>query len=116
LIRIFIPAIFSSRRRRAGAYGIPRGLCGAVAFVQRFGSGLNLHPHVHVLVLDGVLAGLEAQTPRFYSLRAPDDADVTAAAGWNQRSLESKGHIVGEIVRIDDLTAYIIVALRIPHT
>src|SRR5438093_12962869 len=42
LIRIFIHAIFSSLRRRARACGIPRGQCGAVAFVQRFGSGLNL--------------------------------------------------------------------------
>ena len=44
LIRIFIRAIFSSLRRRARACGILRGQCGAVAFVQRFGSGLNLTP------------------------------------------------------------------------
>src|ERR1043166_4137055 len=50
LVRMFIRAIFSSLRRRARACGILRGQCGAVAFVQRFGSGLNLHPHVHVLV------------------------------------------------------------------
>ena len=48
LIRIFIRAIFSFLRRRARGCGVPRGQCGAVAFVQRFGSGLNLHPHVHV--------------------------------------------------------------------
>ena len=35
LIRIFIRAIFSSLRCRARACGIPRGQCGAVAFVQR---------------------------------------------------------------------------------
>src|SRR5438034_5585884 len=80
LIRIFIRAIFSSLRRRASASGIPRGQCGAVAFVQRFGSGLNLHPHVHVLVLDGVFAGLEGETPQFYPLRAPDDPEVAAVA------------------------------------
>src|SRR5438034_11747519 len=80
LIRIFIRAIFSSLRRRARACGILRGQCGAVAFVQRFGSGLNLHPHVHVLVLDGVFAGLEGETPRFYALRAPDDLVVAALA------------------------------------
>lgn len=62
LIRIFIRAIFSSLRRRARDCGIPRGQCGAVAFVQRFGSGVNLHPHVHVLLLDGVFAGLEKET------------------------------------------------------
>ena len=37
-------------------------------------------PHVHVLVLDGVYAGLEGETPRFYPLRAPDDPDVAAVA------------------------------------
>ena len=42
LIRIFIRAIFSSLRRRARDCGIPHGQCGAVAFVQRFGSSLNL--------------------------------------------------------------------------
>src|SRR5262249_13095961 len=78
LIRIFIRAIFLSLRRRARACGIPRGQCGAVAFVQRFGSSVNLHPHVHALVLDGVFAGLEGEAPRFYPLRAPDDPDVAA--------------------------------------
>ena len=73
-------SIFSSLRRRARACGIPRGQCGAIAFVQSFGSGLNLHPHVHVLVLDGVYAGVEGEIPRFYPLRAPDDPDVAAVA------------------------------------
>jgi Putative transposase len=80
LVRIFIRAIFTSLRRRARDCGIPRGQCGAVAFVQRFGSALNLHPHVHVIVLDGVFARLERETPRFYPLCAPDDPDVAAVA------------------------------------
>jgi hypothetical protein len=33
-----------------------------------------------VLVLDGVFAGLEEETPRFYPLRAPDDPNVAAVA------------------------------------
>ena len=85
LIRIFVRAIFSSLRRRARDCGIPRGQCGAVAFVQRFGSSINLHPHVHVLVLDGVFAGLEGEPPRFYPLRAPDDPDVAAIAETTSR-------------------------------
>src|SRR5881296_3539092 len=66
-----------------------RGQCGAVAFVQRFGSSLNLHPHVHVLVLDGVFAGLEKETPRFYPLRAPDDSDVAAVAETTSRRTQA---------------------------
>jgi len=89
LIRIFIRAIFSSLRRRARDCGIPRGQCGAVAFVQRFGSGVNLHPHVHVLLLDGVFAGLEKETPHFYPLRAPDDPDVAAVAETTSRRTQA---------------------------
>jgi hypothetical protein len=89
LIRIFIRAIFSSLRRRARACGIPHGQCGAVAFVQRFGSSVNLHPHVHVLVLDGVFAGLEGEAPRFYPLRAPDEPDVAAVAETTSRRIQA---------------------------
>jgi hypothetical protein len=28
--------------------------CGSVTFAQRFGSALNLNPHAHSLLLDGV--------------------------------------------------------------
>ena len=34
--------------------GHDRARWGSVTFVQRFGSSLNLNPHVHVLMLDGV--------------------------------------------------------------
>ncbi len=36
--------------------GHDRARWGSVTFVQRFGSSLNLNPHVHVLMLDGVYA------------------------------------------------------------
>ena len=41
-----------SVRRRP--WGHDRARWGSVTFVQRFGSSLNLNPHVHVLMLDGV--------------------------------------------------------------
>ncbi len=34
--------------------GHDRARWGSVTFVQRFGSSLNLNPHMHVLMLDGV--------------------------------------------------------------
>ena len=34
--------------------GHDRARWGSVTFVQRFGSSLNLNPHIHVLMLDGV--------------------------------------------------------------
>ena len=47
VMRIFSRVVFQSLRKRASEFGIPRGQCGAVTFVQRFGSALNLHPHGH---------------------------------------------------------------------
>ncbi len=58
VLRAFLRAVFADQRRRARAlYGIRKGQCGAVTFIQRFGSALNLTPHFHTLVLDGVYAG-----------------------------------------------------------
>ena len=51
-----------------------------MTFIQRFGSALNLTPHFHVLVLDGVYAAEEGEVPRFYPLRPPDKSDVMAVA------------------------------------
>jgi hypothetical protein len=48
-----VEAIFAGYRARAKREGIKDGQCGAINFVQRFGS-LNLHVHFHVALLDGV--------------------------------------------------------------
>lgn len=53
--RIFVEEVFRRHRERAEALGVADPRCGAVTHVQRFGS-MNLHPHLHVLVLDGVYA------------------------------------------------------------
>ena len=42
------------RRRARRKWGVHRGQCGAVTFVQRFGDALNLNVHFHSLVLDGI--------------------------------------------------------------
>ena len=47
---ITLRAIFADYRRRARV----RGHCGAITFVQRFGSALNLNVHFHCVVPDGV--------------------------------------------------------------
>jgi hypothetical protein len=54
-IRQFVRAIFASLRRRARRkWGVHRGQCDAVTFVQRFGDALNLNVHFHSLILDGI--------------------------------------------------------------
>ncbi len=56
--RAFLRAVFADQRRRARKlFGIRNGQCGSVTFIQRFGSALNLTPHFHTIVLDGVYAG-----------------------------------------------------------
>ena len=41
VLGIFIRAVFGSLKRRARDCGIPHGRCGAVTFIQRFGSALK---------------------------------------------------------------------------
>jgi len=54
VVGIFLRKVFAWQRRRASARGIRDAWCGAVTFVQRFGSLLNLDCHAHALLPDGV--------------------------------------------------------------
>lgn len=52
---------------------------GAVTFIQRFGSALNLNVHFHILYLDGVyITGLDESKQLFRGIRAPDQAALQA--------------------------------------
>ncbi len=54
VLAVFLRLVGRWYRRQAQAMGHDRARWGSVTFVQRFGSSLNLNPHVHVLMLDGV--------------------------------------------------------------
>ncbi len=55
VLRAFVRSLFADLRRRARSHwGVRAQQCGAVTFVQRFGSALNLNVHFHTLALDGV--------------------------------------------------------------
>jgi hypothetical protein len=80
VLGVFVRAVFASLRRRArNKWGVARGQCGAVTFVQRFGSALNLNVHFHSLVLDGVYED-DSDGMRFRPLPPPDDAEVERVA------------------------------------
>jgi hypothetical protein len=49
VLQVFIRALFGAYRRRARECGIEQAQCGAVTFVQRFGSAANLNLHFHVV-------------------------------------------------------------------
>jgi hypothetical protein len=54
VLAVFLRVVGGWYRRQAQAMGHGNARWGSVTFVQRFGSSLNLNPHVHVLMLDGV--------------------------------------------------------------
>jgi hypothetical protein len=56
LCRIFFESIRKRYRKCGKALGPANIEAGAVTFVQRFGSSLNLNVHFHVVVLDGVFS------------------------------------------------------------
>jgi hypothetical protein len=64
--------LFSWQRRRLRRRGIKQPSCGAITFVQRFGSALQLNVHFHVLVPDGAFD----EDGVFVADEAPDDDDV----------------------------------------
>jgi hypothetical protein len=76
VLRAFLRALFADQRRSARRhYGVRNGHCGAVTAIQRFGSALNLAPHFHSLILDGVYPG-PAHAPGMRLLAAITDPVV----------------------------------------
>lgn len=71
LSRILVEAIFVAYRKRARADGLAGAECGAVTFVQRFGSSLNLNVHFHVVVLDGAFTRAEGGRAVFHASEPP---------------------------------------------
>jgi hypothetical protein len=82
--RIFVESVFASYRARAKRAGIVQAQCGAVNFVQRFGS-LNLHCHFHLVALDGVLARDAEGQLQFHPAAAPTAADLDAIVARTAR-------------------------------
>lgn len=65
VLGIFLRVVHGWYRRRAHEEGDEDARCGSVTFVQRFGSALNLNPHFHVLMPDGVFVDGPGGTPVF---------------------------------------------------
>jgi hypothetical protein len=53
-LQFALRCIFARQRLRARQQGVPGSRTGAVTFVQRFGSALNLNVHFHCVVPDDV--------------------------------------------------------------
>ncbi|HUM10293.1 MAG TPA: transposase zinc-binding domain-containing protein [Myxococcaceae bacterium] len=80
VLGLFVRALFTFQRRTARRLGVARPLTGAVAFVQRFGSALQLTPHFHVLVPEAVFEELDEGELRLHPFPRPTDAEVKTLA------------------------------------
>jgi hypothetical protein len=97
VLRAFTRALFAELRRRVRRqWSVRAEQCGAVTFIQRFGSALNLNVHFHTLALDGVYpyAPEHGGQARFLPLPPPEPDEVgrvlAGAARRIQRAIEAR--------------------------
>lgn len=76
VLLIFLRAVFAWQRRRARGQGIVNGRPGAITFVQRFGSALNLNVHFHAVLPDGVFSRNEDGSLCFVPLLPPSNEEI----------------------------------------
>jgi hypothetical protein len=81
MLRAFLRTLFSFQRLRGRRLGIRDGQTGSVTAIQRFGGALNLNPHFHTLLPDGLFVPDHAAGRLVFApLPPPSDGDVTALA------------------------------------
>jgi hypothetical protein len=90
VLRIFMRSVFASLRRRARrTLAATRLYCGSVCFLQRAGGAINLNPHSHALVLDGVyVSTVPYEPPRFTPLSPPSNEEVARITARIARRVE----------------------------
>ena len=79
--RILHQTIERHLRGWADSQGVGDARGGGVAIIQRFGGAVNLNPHLHALIVDGVFARTAGGLLRFHAAPAPtpiDMADILA--------------------------------------
>jgi hypothetical protein len=76
VLSVFLRTIFTYQRRRARALGIGKPITGAVTLLQFWGSILQLTPHAHSWLPDGVFYQADDGTLQFQILPPPTDDDV----------------------------------------
>lgn len=78
-LKIYINEIQSFQRKRAKAAGFKEPRSGAVTFIQRFGSALNLNIHFHTVIPDGVFYKT-SDGYRFHRLAEPSFVELCSVA------------------------------------
>ena len=76
VLQTFLRAVFAWQRRNARRASIVDSRPGAVTFIQRFGSALNLNIHFHALLPDGVFVRAHDGAVTFVGIAPPSDDDI----------------------------------------
>ena len=76
VVSLFLRCIFAWQRHRARRVGVRGPLCGSVTLLQLWGSYLQLTPHAHAWVPDGVFTPQEDGTLTYVALPPPKEADI----------------------------------------
>ena len=76
VVTTFVRTVFGWQKRQAKAYGLTDVHSGSITFVQRYNSLLQICPHPHSWVPDGVLIAHKDGTLSFAPLPAPSETDV----------------------------------------
>ena len=100
VLACFLRAVAAHLRRSAKRLGLPAGQVGSVSWIQRFGSSINVHVHVHAVVADGVFVEEDDGEVSFHAVPAPTDAEVeelcAKVAVRVTRLLRKRGFLDGE--------------------
>jgi ribosomal protein S27E len=85
--------------RRSGLTAASGARTGAVTLIQRFGSALNLNPHLHMLFLDGAYS-FRGSRAIFHRARPPQREDIVrllhSLSGRIVRLLERRGLLIAD--------------------
>ena len=83
VLTLVLRVLFSYQRKRARSLGVALGRAnsnGAITFIQRFSSALELNLHFHILMPDGVFSrppGAPPETrPRFVAITPPTEKEI----------------------------------------
>ena len=97
VLRVFLRVAQGWYRKQGRAFGITECRGGSVTFAQRFGSALNLNPHFHSLVVDGVFNGKNAKFHEAPPLRDEDVKEIVETTAHRViRLLERQGVLDGD--------------------
>ena len=76
MLRVYLQTLFAWQRRRGRNLRIMGGQTGSVTFCQRFGGAINLNPHAHSVLPDGLFVPSPDGRLVFTRLPPPTTAEV----------------------------------------